>query len=77
MIVYCLARRRQPHAGRGRRGGIGLPGRRRDPGDRLPGVRGRLFPSAFHRAGPGVLRASLIYLPALLTLWLLDGIPHV
>jgi len=23
-----------------------------------------------------VLRASLIYLPALLTLWLLDGIPH-
>ena len=24
----------------------------------------------------GVLRASLIYLPALLTLWLLDGIPH-
>jgi heme o synthase len=24
----------------------------------------------------GALRASLIYLPALLTLWLLDGIPH-
>jgi cytochrome c oxidase subunit 2 len=24
----------------------------------------------------GVLQASLIYLPALLTLWLLDGIPH-
>ena len=24
----------------------------------------------------GVLRASLIYLPALLTLWLLGGIPH-
>jgi heme o synthase len=23
-----------------------------------------------------VLRGSLIYLPALLTLWLLDGIPH-
>jgi hypothetical protein len=26
--------------------------------------------------GRGVLRASLIYLPALLTLWLLDGIPQ-
>jgi protoheme IX farnesyltransferase len=25
----------------------------------------------------GVLRASLIYLPALLTLWLQDGIPHL
>jgi heme O synthase-like polyprenyltransferase len=24
----------------------------------------------------GVLRASLIYLPALLTVWLLDGIPN-
>ena len=29
----------------------------------------------FERAR-GVLRASLIYLPALLTLWLLYGIPH-
>ena len=56
------------------RDGTGPPSRRHAPGNRLPGVRGRLFPAAFRSAG--VLRASLIDLPALLTLWLLDGIPH-
>src|SRR5204862_235116 len=45
------SRRRQPAAGRGKWSGVGVFDRRLASRNRLPGVRGRLFPAALDGAG--------------------------